>query len=187
MGMPRVSAAWLVIDLLNDFVQPGAPLEVPGARDVVSRLAGRLAEARRRGAPVIYVCDAHQEQDPEFTVWPRHAVRGTRGAQVVDAVAPTPGDRVVLKATYSGFYGTELEPTLRGLGVRELIVTGVCTEICVLYTAVDALMRGYQVTVPPDCVAGLTPEGHRFALHQLTDVLKPAQGVVAVAPGGSPR
>jgi nicotinamidase/pyrazinamidase len=62
---------------------------------------------------------------------------------------------------------------LKKLGTRRLTITGVCTSICVLYTAVDAFMRGYEVLVPDDSVAGLSPEDHTFALRQIHEVLFP--------------
>lgn len=161
--------------MLNDFVQVGAPLEVSGARLIVPRLAERIAAARARQIPIVYVCDQHQPDDVEFRVWPPHAVDGTRGAQVIDALTPQLRDQVVTKTTYSGFFKTKLDDVLEKLGAEHLIITGVCTNICVLYTAVDALQRGYTVEVPEDCVAALTPEDHRFAMRQLREVVKPVQ------------
>ena len=169
--------ALLIIDMLNDFVQPGAPLEVPGARGILPRIRDEISKARRRSTPVMYVCDRHAPNDPEFSVWPPHAVKGTSGAAVVPELAPQPGDPVIAKTTYSGFFDTSLETELKARGVQELTLTGVCTEICVLYTAVDGLMRGYRIAVPPDAVAGLTEEDHRFALRQLREVLKPRRTV----------
>jgi nicotinamidase/pyrazinamidase len=165
--------AFIVIDMLNDFVLEGAPLEVEGARDIIPSLEKRIEEARRRGIPVIYLCDSHAPDDPEFEVWPTHAVVGEEGAGVVDELEPHPDDFIVRKTTYSGFYKTKLEDLLKNLGIRKLTLTGVCTSICVLYTAVDAFMRGYEVQVPEDSVAGLTPEDHTFALRQIREVLVP--------------
>lgn len=175
MKIPRSTKAFLVIDMLNDFVRDGAPLFVPGAQAIVPNIKKRIAGARARGIPIIYLCDTHRPNDPEFRVWPPHAVKGKEGAQVVDGLAPQPGDIVIPKTTYSGFYGTKLGETLKKMGAGELTITGVCTEICVLYTTADAYMRGYTVEVPEDCCAALTPEDHRFALKQMRDVLKPAQ------------
>lgn len=169
-------SALIVIDMLNDFISPGAPLEVPSGREIVPAVKKLLEGARRDGAPVVYVCDAHDPDDPEFKVWPPHAVAGTPGAEVVEELAPKPGERVVTKTTYSGFHETELEEVLRELKVGHLVLTGVVTNICILYTAADALMRGYKVTVPPECVAGLDEEDHAFALRQIDEVLKPFQG-----------
>lgn len=168
-------SALIVIDMLNDFIAPGAPLEVPAGRSIVPAIKKRLEKSRRDGTPVVFVCDAHSPDDPEFRVWPPHAVAGTWGAEVVGELAPQAGERIVTKTAYSGFHGTDLEEVLRELEVSHLVLTGVVTNICVLYTAADALMRGFRVTVPEDSVAGLNEEDHAFALRQIGEVLKPAQ------------
>ncbi|WP_432822874.1 cysteine hydrolase family protein, partial [Trichloromonas sp.] len=150
-----------------------AVLEVPRARRIVPALQSRLAEARRAGIPVVYVCDAHESDDREFERmgWPRHAVRGTDGAQVIAELAPAAGEDIVCKTTYSGFAGTALAQVLERLGVDELILTGCVTNICVLYTAADAVMCGYRVRVPADLVADLDEADGQFALAQMEKVL----------------
>lgn len=165
--------ALLVIDMLADFVRPGAPLEVPATRDILPALRRRIARARRRGEQVVYVCDSHRKNDPEFSRmgWPPHAVAGTPGAAVVDEIAPEPGDVVVEKKTYSAFHRTALQSVLRRRGVRVLSLSGCVTNICILYTAADAAMRGYDVTVDEALVAGLAPDTHAFALDQMEKVL----------------
>jgi nicotinamidase-related amidase len=168
--------ALLVVDMLNDFVMLRAPLEVEGAREIVPNMAERIDLARTSGSPVIYLCDSHGKEDPEFRVWPEHAVRGTEGAEVVEGLEPAVGDTVLHKTTYSGSFGTRLNDILRDKQITKLTITGVATSICILYTAVDAYMRGYSVEVPEDCVAGLNPEDHEFALKQIRRVLKPAEG-----------
>ncbi|MFN3466203.1 MAG: cysteine hydrolase family protein [Candidatus Brocadiales bacterium] len=167
--------ALLVIDMLNDFVKRGAPLEVPSARGIVRNIRRELEKARRAGIPVIYCCDRHEPRDREFEVWPPHAVRGTRGAEVVEELRPARGEHVVAKKTYSAFYRTNLEKVLKRLGVKHLILTGVVTNICILYTAVDAYMRGYDVIVPEDCVAGFKRGDSLFALRQIMEILRPCR------------
>lgn len=165
--------ALLVIDMLNDFVREGAPLEVPATRVILPALRRRLEEARACGVPVIYVCDAHSPDDPEFARmgWPPHAVKGTPGAAVVTELQPLETDPVVEKTSYSGFHHTGLEGILQALGVDRLILTGCVTSICVLYTAYDAVIRGYAVAVPAACVAPLDPADGEFALRQMEQVL----------------
>jgi nicotinamidase-related amidase len=164
--------ALLVIDMLNDFVLAGAPLEVPDARGIVAAIAARISRAHEDGVPVIYVCDAHTDDDPEFEVWPRHAVRGSRGARVIDELAPRENDTVVAKTTYSAFYGSELEECLGRLGASKLTLVGVLTNVCILFTAADAVMRGFRVEAARDGVAALTGEEHAFALSQMEKVLE---------------
>ena len=164
--------ALLIIDMLNDFVLPGAPLEVPDTRKIIPNIERETIRARAEGYPVIYVCDAHAPDDKELKVWPRHCVKGSKGAQVIDELEPEPRDTVVEKTTYSGFFNTRLEEVLKSIGATELIITGCVTNICILYTSSDAVLRGYAVMVPKDCVAGLNIEDHEFALRQMGKVLK---------------
>ncbi len=168
-----MARALLVVDMLNDFVAPEGSLRVPETEKVLPRIIEEVADARRRGEPVVYVCDAHEPDDREFARmgWPAHAVKGTWGARIVEALAPRPGDAVVEKTTYSGFYNSRLDSVLRERGVDTVRLTGCVTNICVLYTAADAAMRGYRIEVVEDGVAGLDPQDHAFALRQMETVL----------------
>ncbi|HBO68910.1 MAG TPA: nicotinamidase [Deltaproteobacteria bacterium] len=171
--MAKDDSALLVIDMLEDFVRAGAPLEVPQTRGILPALRRRVRGARRRGELVVYLCDAHRKNDPEFARmgWPPHAVSGTPGAAVVGELSPEPGDVVVEKKSYSGFHRTGLAGVLRRHGIRSLSLSGCVTNICILYTAADAAMRGYGVTVEERLVAGLDRKSHAFALDQMEKVL----------------
>ena len=165
--------ALLIIDMLNDFVLPGAPLEVPKNRTIIEAIQAQIDRARLENRPVIYICDAHAKDDPEFSRmgWPPHAVRGTPGAAVIKELEPEDTDPVVEKTSYSAFHQTGLEGLLQSLQVDHLTLTGCVTNICILYTAYDAVIRGYKVTVPTECVADLDAEDGAFALRQLQHVL----------------
>lgn len=165
--------ALLVIDMLNDFVLPGAPLEVPWTRAIIASIRHEIDRARAAGQPVLYVCDSHAPDDKEFKKfgWPAHAVKGTKGADVIDALRPAPTDIVIPKDTYSGFYGTRLDEALTVLGVDTLRLTGCVTHICVMFTASDAVLRGYSVSVVEDGVAGISREDHDAALRIMKNVL----------------
>jgi len=165
--------ALLIIDMLNDFVLPGSPLEVPETRRIIRNIQKEIKAARAAGKPVIYVCDNHDVDDREFRKfgWPAHAVKGTKGADVVDELAPVPGDRIVPKSTYSGFYGTRLDEALKDQDVDAIRLTGCVTHICILITASDAVLRDYAVTVVEDGVAGITKEDHDAALRIMKDVM----------------
>ncbi len=170
--MDKDGRAVLVIDLLEDFVRPGAPLEVPATRAILPAVRRRLARARRAGELVVYVCDAHKKKDSEFSRmgWPPHAVRGTKGAAVASEISPEPGDMVVEKGTYAGFYRTNLQSVLRRHGVRAVALVGCVTNICILYIASEAALRGYDVTVNEALIAGLDEASHAFALEQMDKV-----------------
>jgi nicotinamidase-related amidase len=143
-------------------------VEVPRARDIVPALAARLDAARAGGIPVVYVVDRHESDDPDFEAWTTHNVAGSKGAEVWPPLAPQPGDRIVPKATYSAFVGSELDALLAELAVDTLVLTGCLTEIGIMATASDALQRGYAVEVPLDSQAGLGPEGEGSTMAALS-------------------
>ena len=166
-NLNRANTALLICDMLNDFVKKGAPLEVPAARDIIPGIKREILSARKSGIPVIYCCDAHRKNDPEFSLWPQHAVEGTEGACIVKELTPGKDDFLVTKKRYSCFYKTSLQKVLKQFGTTHLIITGVVTNICVLYTVYDAYMRSYTVTIPENCVTALTKKEHVYALQQM--------------------
>lgn len=164
--------ALLIIDMLNDFVREGAPLEVPGITSIIGPIKREIEKEKEKGNPIIYLCDCHEAGDREFKAFPPHALRNTEGAKIIEEMKPEGTDLIVLKNTFSSFYKTELEGILERLSVDRLSLTGCVTNICILYTAADAVMRNYKVDVIEDAVTGLDQEDHRFALDQMKNVLK---------------
>jgi nicotinamidase-related amidase len=154
----------LVVDMQNDHLTRGRPLEVPRARDIVPALVARLDLARREGIPIVYVLDEHEPDDSDLDIWGTHNVKGTPGAEVWPALAPKPGDLVVRKPTYSAFVRSNLADVLSELRVDTLVLTGCATEVGLLATATDALQRGYAVEIPPDAQAGATAASEQVAL-----------------------
>ncbi|MBC7333977.1 MAG: cysteine hydrolase [Actinobacteria bacterium] len=164
--------ALLIIDMLNDFVKDGAPLKVPGIETIIGPIKKEIKKARDEGYPIIYICDSHDKDDKEFELFPPHAVKGTEGAKIIEELKPEGSDIIIRKNTFSGFFKTELDEVLKKLSVNKLIVTGCVTNICVLYTVSDAVLRGYKVDVVKNGVTGLTEKEHKFALEQMKNVLK---------------
>ncbi len=161
---PAARRALLVVDMQNDHLTPGRPLEVPRAREIVSALTQRLDAARREQMPVVYVVDEHDSADSDLDAWGAHNIKGTAGAEVWAPLAPKPGDLVVAKPTYSAFTRSGLAEVLGELKVDTLVLTGCLTELGLLATATDALQRGFAVEVPPDTQAGATAESEQMAL-----------------------
>jgi nicotinamidase/pyrazinamidase len=158
----------VVLDMINDHLTQGRPLEVPRARAIVPALRLRLAEARSRGIPVIYACDCHAGDDPDYNDWPRHALEGTEGSEVWPDLTPEPRDRMVKKPTYSAFNRSDLGPVLEEIGADQIILTGCATELGIHATAVDALQRGYVVTIPPDSQAGVNAVAEQMTMLALS-------------------
>mgnify|MGYP000999254616 CR=1 FL=1 len=164
--------ALIIIDMLNDFVQEGGSLYVGEAgRQVIPIITTVLKRARAEKWPVIYLCDQHTSADSEFEMFPIHCLAGTKGGEICTELAPQNGDIIIPKRRYSGFYGTDLDLTLRELGINELVLTGVCTNICVLYTTADARMRHYKVKILKDAVASFDVKAHEFVLQEMEKTL----------------
>lgn len=164
--------ALLVVDMLYDFLDPhGALYCGEAASTIIPFVKGEIERQRNAGKPVIYICDRHRPDDPEFDLFPSHCVAGDLGAEICEALAPRPGDHIVYKRRYSGFFGTDLDLLLRELKITKVRMVGVCTNICVLYTAADARMRGYEVQVDPRGVASFDEEAHSWALKEMEKTL----------------
>ena len=159
-----VKRALVVVDMIEDFVREGGALYCgPSMAKIVPVIQRELVRARASGEPVVYLTDNHLPNDAEFAMFPPHALVGTKGAEVVPELAPANGDVVITKRRYSGFFGTDLDITLRERGVD--------TNICVLYTAADARNLGYAVEVLQDAVTSFDEEAHRDALRELEKTL----------------
>jgi nicotinamidase-related amidase len=173
-----VAPALVVVDMQNDFVRAGAPLEVPDARATIGAIQRLLEAFRARRLPVLYTRFVSLEEDNLFwrwtpechpatrACWPDHQrmyddVAGPRAcADVIDELAPAPGEPVVDKLGYGAFHGTDLDARLRGLGVQSLVITGTVTQICVEETAREAYHHGYATTIVADAVSSFAPDLH---------------------------
>jgi len=154
--------AVLVIDMQNDFVAVGAPLEFPDGREIVPAIQRVLNVARENGVRVIYTAHVHRNDGSDMglhrDLYPPVAagdalVDGEVGADVYHEIAPMPGELVVKKHRYSAFCGTDLAVVLGGLGIDTLLLTGMTTECCVLSTARGALELGMKTLVVADACA----------------------------------
>ncbi len=164
--------ALLIVDMLNDFVIEDAPLRVPGIEAIVGPIKREIKKAHRQGDPVIYICDSHDKADIEFNLYPPHAITGTPGAMIIDALSPDKRDIVVLKTTLSGFYGTGLNELLRKTGIEEISITGCVVNICVFLIAAEAVSRSFKVNVMKDAVIGFNKKDYDYSLEQLNKFFK---------------
>ena len=164
--------ALLVIDMLNDFIDPEGALYIgPVAKELTRAVKERLEHYRAEALPVIFICDRHHADDREFDMFAPHALSGEAGGEIVDLLQPAEGEKVIFKRRYSAFFGTDLDLTLRELNINELELCGCVTNICVLYTAADARMLTYQVTIHKEAVNGFDAAAHLFALGEMQKTL----------------
>jgi len=164
------NAAVIIIDMLNDFVT--GKLAVNRAKHIVPSLKRLIEAARQSDVPVIYSNDAHYTDDWEVTQkWGEHAIKGTKGAEVIPELKPTEKDYIIEKRTYSSFYETGLDQLLRSLyrgeGVKTVVLGGMHTHICIRHMAADAFFRNYKIITVKDGVEAFTQEDHEQGLKYL--------------------
>ena len=157
------TVALLIIDMISDFAFEGGDMLLQSARPVAERLAALKRRARAAAVPVIYVNDNYGKWRSDFKQQVDHVLAGTPGQPVAELLQPDADDYFVLKPKHSGFYATPLGLLLEYLGAKTLVLTGVRTESCVLFTASDANMREYDLVVPPDGAATFNAD-HETAL-----------------------
>ena len=167
--LPAAKSAVIVVDMQNDFVKPNGTLVVPDANGTIAAIQGLLAQARANGTPVAYTQDTHFEGDREWSIWPEHCRAGTWGWQIIDELAPQPGELVCQKSRYDGFYDTSLDHYLtRVWGVEHLVIVGTVASICVLHTAASAGLRWFHVVVPANGISALTDFDLALTLRQVS-------------------
>lgn len=160
--------ALIIVDMLNDFIdEKGALYCGAQARAMIPFVRDRLATFRKNGDLVIFLQDSHDENDREFAKFPKHCVKDTRGSEIIHELAPVPGEKIVPKKRYSGFYETDLEKILENANINEVEVIGVCTSICVMDTVGGLANRDYNVSVPVKGVADFDQQMHEFSLKRM--------------------
>lgn len=141
--------AVLVIDVLG-----GSNGITPGLEDMADNCVAIVKAARAAGVPVIFANDAHVKGlDKEIELWGEHGMAGTEDAKPLAAFEVGDADYVIPKRRYDAFFETDLDLTLRELGVDTIIAVGADTNICVLQTLAGAYFRCYRTIVASDATA----------------------------------
>jgi nicotinamidase-related amidase len=171
----RSPVVLVVIDVINDLEWPGGDRMLPDAIEMARRIAELKRGAAAHGVATVYVNDNFGRWKSDFRAQVAHCLEdGVCGQSVVELVLPSEDDYFVLKPMHSGFFGTSLDLLLRHLEARTLVLTGIAANNCVLMTANDAYMHGYQIVVPSDAVVSNTRAETEAALEQLRTVVKAA-------------
>jgi len=163
----------VIVDMIKGFLEPETKdgkclLYLPEAKSIIPEINKHIKEADM----LVFANDCHDDDDEEFKLYPKHCIGRT------DEILPADGldyrgkkGLLVLKTRFSVFYGTEFDVWLKKNNVKEITLVGVCTDICILFTAADAVMRNIKVTVPEKAVSGLTKESHEWVLKHMKTVL----------------
>lgn len=147
------SAALLVIDMMNPYEHEDADALMRSVESAVEPLAGLLAQARERDdVELIWINDNYEDFAATRDQLVERAIGGRR-PDLVEPLLPPADAAFMQKVRHSAFYGTALDHHLRHQGIEALILTGQVTEQCILYTALDAYVRQYQLTIVRDAVA----------------------------------
>ncbi|MFS0749061.1 cysteine hydrolase family protein [Oceanobacillus sp. 1P07AA] len=167
--------ALINIDYTIDFVAEDGALTTGKPGQVIeSKIVQITKTFAEQGNYVVFAIDAHQPDDeyhPEQKLFPPHNIVGTKGRQlfgelesVYQRIREQENVYYFDKTRYSAFAGTDLELKLRERGIEEVHLVGVCTDICVLHTAVDAYNKGFRIVIHQDAVASFNQLGHEWAL-----------------------
>jgi nicotinamidase-related amidase len=169
----KSGAALLLIDVINDFDFPEGDQLLELAQPVGKNIAELKKRAKAAKIPCVYVNDNFGKWQSDFKkLVARCTADDAKGKDFVKLLVPDDADYFVLKPKHSGFYSTTLDLLLTHLNAKNLILTGIAGNNCVLFTANDAYMRDFKVFVPEDCVVSNTEEENRYALKQMETVLK---------------
>ena len=169
----KSEAALLLIDVINDFDFEEGDELLRLARPAGKNIAELKKRAKAAGIPCIYVNDNFGKWQSDFKkIVARCTAGDAKGKEFVKLLEPDDDDYFVLKPKHSGFYSTTLDLLLTHLNAKNLILTGIAGNNCVLFTANDAYMRDFKVFVPADCVVSNSEEENRYALKQMEVVLK---------------
>ena len=174
MSMPdfaNLNPALLVIDPQRDFVTLGTSsgaIVTDDSTNALANIAKLIRAAHDLDLPVIFTQEVHREEGVDFgrelDDGRIHCIEGTAGVDFHPATKPSHGDFIVPKRRYSGFFATDLDLLLRGLGADSVLICGFVADVCVHYTAVDAHQYGYHVFLASDATAGTTAEATRATM-----------------------
>jgi nicotinamidase-related amidase len=170
------TTALIVVDMQNDFVRSGAPLEVPDAIRTVPAQQALIQAFRKNKLPIIFtkfISHPHyyllwewspQCQPPTKCCWKGHQrhykdLGATRECtEIIDELLPASSDIIIEKFGYGAFHGTTLNKTLQSLGITSLVITGTVTQICVEETAREAFHHGFRTTIVNEGVSSFAPD-----------------------------
>lgn len=149
--------------MLNAYTHPDADPLAASVAEIIDPVTALIERAREQEADLIYINDNYGD----FTAQPSDIVAAAldgKHPELVEPIVPGQGCQLMTKVRHSAFYSTPLAYLLGRLGTTQVIITGQVTEQCILYTALDAYVRHFDMVVPPDAVAHIDEELGRAAL-----------------------
>ncbi len=167
--MPK--SALLIIDMINDFNFTNGPKLSEKATEITIHIKQLKQMCRSKNIPIIYINDHYQTWKADIKKITEHCTNEL-SKKIISTIPVEEYDYFLIKPHYSAFYETPLQTLLQHLEVNHLIITGIAGNICVLFTANDAYMRKFQITIPSDCIASNCDEDNYYALTMMENILK---------------
>ncbi len=168
MELRAEKSALIVVDMQVFFLDPASPTYTCGGPAVIPTVSRLVAAFRAAGRPVIFTRHVHHADDLDSGImgwwWIGKCIEGSPESEIHPALAPLPREKVVLKHRYSAFYNTDLETILRCLGIEDVVVCGIMTNLCCESTARDAYFRDYRVFIPADGTGSIDEDLHVASL-----------------------
>ncbi|MEN3043708.1 MAG: isochorismatase family cysteine hydrolase [Candidatus Hydrothermales bacterium] len=165
-------SALVIVDMQNDFVNEKGALFVPDAKKTVPIIKNLISKARKSNVKIFFTQDYHEEEDIEFPIWGKHAVKDSWGSDIIEELKPQKGDYVIRKLRYDAFFGTPFDHLLRINNIKNLVITGTVANICVLHTAGSAALHGYKIFVPKDAISAINEFDYYVLLRQISFLYK---------------
>jgi nicotinamidase-related amidase len=171
MHLNRAKSALLVVDMQRFFLDPASPTFTCGGLAILPNLVRVIRAFRQAGQPVIYTRHVHHPDRLDAGImgwwWEGMCLEGSPESEVHPDIAPQSHDKVIYKHRYSAFYNTDLETVLRCLGIEDIVMTGIMTNMCCESTTRDAYYRDYRVFFCADGTGSITEEMHLASLLNL--------------------
>ncbi len=147
-----------------DMIKGNEPFFTEEHKKIIPKIAKTIEKCREHSIPIIFANDSYIKNDWLFDFMKEHAIRGTEGVEVIDELKPEEDDIIVEKRRFSAFFRTDLDLTLKELGVDTVVLAGINTNVCVLATAFDAVSSDFYTILLSDCCASSRKELHDFVV-----------------------
>ncbi len=161
----------MVIDMQRFFVEPGSPLSLEHGNVIIPTVKKLIEGFRKAGLPIIYTKHVHHPDGSDAGNlgwwWDGMIIEGSPESEINSELTPLPEEKVIFKHRYSSFLGTDLDTVLRGKGIKDIVISGVMTNLCCETTAREAFMRDYRVTFLADATGAASEEMHIATLRNL--------------------
>lgn len=168
----NTGTALLILDMISDFGYPDGERIVRSARRIAPNIARLRERAHAAGIPVVYANDTAGKWESDQKAFIDRCMQPeSLGREIVQLLAPTPESYFMFKPRHSAFFGTPLHTLLQRLKIDRLIATGVTSHQCVLFTAMDAHVREFELIIPSDCIGAGAAADTKHAMYIFSHAL----------------